>query len=483
MKLAQQLVITPQLQQAIKLLQLSRLELATLIQNELLENPVLEDQEAEPQEQEQEKQSTAEKHEAAKVEDRGHDHTNEEIVAPDGTLKEPSNFDWENYVDTFNSSEYSIGRDSSSEEMPTYENVVSQTESLYDHLMWQLSLSTLCEEEKKIAALIIGNINDDGYLQATSQEIAEKLSIHASEVDPLIKCVQGFDPLGVAAKDLKECLIMQTRPLGEDGKLAAQVISDCLEDLERHDYPYIAKKLSLPVHKVKELVHLISNLDPKPGRAFSQELPQYITPDVYVQKAGDDYVVTLNEDGLPKLKISDFYRRSLMRGSNVGGQTKEYIQDRLRSAMWLIKSIHQRQRTLFRVSTSIVKFQKAFFDNGITHLKPLVLKTVAEDIEMHESTISRVTANKFMHTPRGIYELKFFFNSGVHQLEGGGVASEVVKMMVSKLIKSEDPHEPLSDQEIAEKLKEKNIDIARRTVAKYRETMGILPSSKRRLKE
>ncbi len=199
-----------------------------------------------------------------------------------------------------------------------------------------------------------------------------------------------------------------------------------------------------------------------------------------MQKVGDDYLVTVNEDGLPKLKISDFYRRSLMRGSDVASQTKEYIQDRLRSAVWLIRSIHQRQRTLFRVTTSIVKFQRDFFDKGMHSLKPLVLKDVAEDIEMHESTISRVTANKYMHTPRGIYELKFFFNSGINQLEGGGVASEVVKLMVKKLIEEEDPKKPFSDQEIAETLKKKNIDIARRTVAKYRETLGIEPSSRRR---
>jgi RNA polymerase sigma-54 factor len=195
---------------------------------------------------------------------------------------------------------------------------------------------------------------------------------------------------------------------------------------------------------------------------------------------GDDYLVTLNEDGLPKLQVSNFYRRSLMKGSTVGSQTKEYIQERLRAAMWLIKSIHQRQRTLYRVSSSIVKFQKEFFDKGISFLRPLVLKDVADDIEMHESTISRVTTNKYMHTPRGIFELKFFFNSGVHQLEGGGVASEAVKSTIKKLIEGEDSKKPLSDQEISERLKEHNIDIARRTVAKYRETLGISPSSKRR---
>lgn len=483
LRLAQQLVVTPQLQQAIKLLQLSRLELATLIQKELLENPVLEESDGNPDEDTDEKKSAAETHEEAKDADRGHDHTADEVGTADGKMNEPADFDWSNYVESFNAPEYSTERDRGSDETPVYENVTSLTESLHDHLLWQLHLSAMNERQQKIGTEIIGNINDDGYLRSSVEEIASGTGVELEEAKEVLARIQEFDPAGVAARDVKECLTLQSKLLGEDGRLIAAIVDDCLPELERHDPAAIAKKKSLPLEKVKYLVHMISELDPKPGRAFNQETPQYITPDVYVQKVGDEYVVTLNEDGMPKLKVSEFYRKTLMRGSSAGDQTKEYVQDRLRSAMWLIKSIHQRQRTMFRVSTSIVKFQRDFFEKGMGHLRPLVLRDVAEDIEMHESTISRVTANKFMHTPRGIFELKFFFNSGVHQLEGGGIASEVVKLLIKKLIAEEDAKNPLSDQEISDKLQAKNINMARRTVAKYREALGVLPSSKRKRKD
>jgi len=480
-RLAQQLVITPQLQQAIKLLQLSRMELAELIQSEMLENPVLEDTEAGSADAEE--QSSSEKHEQAKDEDRGHDHSVDEVGQTDGTMKEPSDFDWSNYLETYNAPGYTMERESRGEESPTFENVLIQTESLQDHLMWQLHLSSMPQEDVRIAAEIIGNINDDGYLQSSIDELATKLQCGPEAVESVLLKVQQFDPSGVGARDIRECLLLQVKQIGDNAGIVTILIQDHLQDLERHNYAAIAKKLDVPLDLVKEAAHLVSNLEPKPGRPFGGDSPQYITPDVYVAKVGENYVVTLNEDGLPKLRVSDFYRRALMRGSDVGDKTKEYIQGRMRAAAWLIKSIHQRQQTLYKVASSIVKFQREFFDEGLMSLKPLVLKDVADDIEMHESTISRVTTNKFMHTPRGIYELKFFFNSGIQQLEGGGVASEAVKLMVKKLINAEDQASPLSDQEISEKLKAMNVDIARRTVAKYRESMNVLPSSRRKRTE
>lgn len=483
-KLAQQLVVTPQLQQAIKLLQLSRIELSELIQNELLENPVLEDTEsASPEEQDADKKTASEKHEEAKQEERPPENTVDEIGNSDGTLNEPSNFDWENYLETYNAPGYQIERDITGDDVPTYESFMTQSESLQDHLLWQLHLSNMNAQDLEIGTEIVGNINDDGYLQATIDDIVSKTGVTKSAVETVLCRIQEFDPTGVAARDIQECLLLQTRILGDPTGLADSIIREHLSDLERHNFSLIAKKLSVSPEQVKEAAEIIATLEPKPGRPFSQEAPQYITPDVYVQKIGEEYVITLNEDGLPKLRVSDFYRRALMRGSTVGDQTKEYIQGRMRAAVWLIKSIHQRQQTLYKVSKSIVKFQKEFFDTGLLALKPLVLKDVADDIEMHESTISRVTTNKFMHTPRGIYELKFFFNSGIHQLEGGGVASEAVKLMVKRIIAEEDVKKPLSDQEIAERLKGMNVDIARRTVAKYRESLGILPSSKRKRME
>lgn len=481
MKLAQQLVVTPQLQQAIRLLQLSRLELSDLVQNELLENPVLEEQDEGTQLKEEEsKKSNAEAHEQAKDEDRGHDHEIDEVGTSDGQLKEPSNFDWENYMDTFNAPGYVAERDFSGDQAPTYENVLKTTESLQDHLLWQLHLQNFSKEDQPIFIEIIGNINDDGYLTAAVEEIASACKTDASDVKRVLASLQQFDPVGVGSRDLKECLKTQARAHGDDISLLDKLIDDHLADLERRDFNRIAKKLDITVDEVSHLAHIISEMEPKPGRPYSSETAQYITPDVYVRKIGDEYVITLNEDGLPKLRVSGLYRRALMKGSAVEGQTKEYIQERMRAAMWLIKSIHQRQRTLFRVTKSIVNFQRDFFDKGISHLKPLVLKEVADDIDMHESTISRVTTNKYMHSPRGIFELKFFFNSGISQLEGGGVASEAVKLKIKQLIDKEDSTKPLSDQEISEMLKEHNIDIARRTVAKYRETMGISSSSKRR---
>lgn len=480
-RLEQSLVITPQLQQAIKLLQLSRLELNTLIQKELLENPVLEDIEEVEEEakEDQEKQSESEKHELAKEEDRGHEHTADEIGDKNGALKEPSDFDWESYIGTYNAPEYTGDREQA-EEGQTFENVLRSSESLQDHLLWQLHLTGGTPEETNIGTEIIGNINDDGYLTASVEEIAQKCEADSKKVEDVLKKIQEFDPTGVAARDLKECLILQAKQLGDDSKLLITLISEHLEDLEAHRYEAIAKKMCVSLNRVNELAKTVADMDPKPGRPFSQESPQYIIPDVYVQKVGDEYEVVLNEDGLPRLKISNFYRRSLMKGSDVGGQTKAYIQDRLRAAVWLIRSIHQRQRTLYKVANSIVKFQREFFDKGISSLKPLVLKNVADDIEMHESTVSRVTTNKFMHTPRGIFELKFFFNTGIHQLEGGGIASEAVKSKIQKLIEEENTAAPLSDQKIAEILKGHNIDIARRTIAKYREMLRIPPSSKRR---
>ena len=480
-RLEQSLVVTPQLQQAIKLLQLSRLELNTLIQKELLENPVLEDIEEVEEEvkEDLDKKTEAEKHEDAKEEDRGHEHTVDEIGDRNGALKEPTDFDWESYIGAYNAPEYSGDREAA-EEGQTFENVLRQGESLQDHLMWQLHLLGGAQEDLKIGAEIIGNINDDGYLTATVEEIAQKCEEEPKRVEDVLVKVQDFDPTGVAARDLKECLILQAKQLGSDTALLVILINDHLEDLEAHKFEAISKKMCLTLERVNELSKTIQEMDPKPGRPFSQESAQYIIPDVYVQKVGEGYEIVLNEDGLPRLKISNFYRRSLMKGSEVGGQTKAYIQDRLRAAVWLIRSIHQRQRTLFKVTTSIVKFQRDFFDKGIAYLKPLVLKDVAEDIEMHESTVSRVTTNKYMHTPRGIFELKFFFNTGIHQLEGAGIASEAVKSKIQKMVEAENSAEPLSDQKIAEILKQHNIDIARRTVAKYREMLKIPPSSKRR---
>lgn len=487
-KLSQQLVVTPQLQQAIKLLQLSRLELTTMIQKELTENPVLEEEDSDDEAtQELKASSKGELHEKAKDEDKGHDHVSEEVGTKDGQLKEPTDFDWENYLDKYNAADSRAlpAISESPEDLPTYENTLTRPESLSEHLLWQLHLSNFSEGEVRVGEEIIGNINDDGYLQSSIEELTSKTGFSSEIVERVIKKIQDFDPPGIASRDIKECLTNQARYLGEDSKVIIRIIDEHLPDLERHNYQVIAKRQELSVDKVKELAHVIANMEPKPGRSYNQENPQYITPDVYIHKLGDEYIVVLNEDGLPKLQISNFYRRMLSREESVAGDTKEYIHNKLKSAMWLIKSIHQRQRTLYKVTKSIVKHQTDFLDKGVTFLKPMVLKDVADDISMHESTISRVTTNKFVHTPKGIFELKYFFNSKIGSMTGeGDVASEAVKNRIQRLVTSEDPKKPLSDQDLMDILKEQfKIDVARRTVAKYREMMRIPTSSRRRRRD
>ena len=460
----QQLIMTPQLQQAIKLLQLSRLELQDVISTEILENPVIEesvevlgDAKSKEEKTEQEKQ----------------------VIADQAVKEKENDFDWNNYIESYNSSS-SAPAMKPPDDMPSIEASLSKQPTLFDHLMWQLSMMGVQREFKIIAESFIGNINGDGYLTSTVEDIAEKLQMPLEEVEKVFNILQTFDPPGVFSRDLKECLLIQAKLLNIDDHNLITVINDHLHDLEKKNYNIISKALKIPVEAVYDIVKIIMALEPKPGRAYNGEEIHYITPDVYVKKIADEYVILLNEDGLPKLKISNFYKNALQE-KGTSSMTKEYIQEKLKSAVWLIKSIHQRQRTIYKTTESIVKFQKDFFDHGTNYLKPMVLKTVADDIGMHESTISRVTTNKYVHTDHGLFELKYFFNSGIGRTHGDqDIASESVKSKIKNLIDNEDPKKPVSDQKLVELLKRDNIDIARRTVAKYRELLGILSSSKRR---
>lgn len=484
LKLTQHLVITPQLQQAIRLLQMSRLELSTMIQNELVENPVLEEEEGDGPTQEDEAAENAEKSqgeitEEAKEEDKGHSHEMDPVGNADGELKEPVDFDWENYLGNYNAP-WPSTPPPNFEELPTFESTLTKSESLQEHLLWQLHLSNLSGEEVAIGTEIIGNINDDGYLVGGTSEIAKQMNVSGERVDAVLKKIQEFDPLGVGARNLQECLLLQTRHLGADAKHIQEIIANYLHDLEHHDFKHIARKMKLTIDHVRHLAKVIHELEPKPGRPYSEDNTFYVLPDVFVYKIGDDYEVVLNEDGLPRLQISNFYRRTMTQKENASNEAKDYIQDKLRSALWLIKSIHQRQQTLYKVTKSIFKYQREFLDLGVTRLKPMILRDVAEDINMHESTVSRVTTNKYVHTPRGIFELKYFFNSSIQQVEGRDIAAEAVKTHIKNMIDDEDPRRPMSDQELVALLKKENIAIARRTVAKYREMLNIPSSSHRR---
>lgn len=469
LSLNQQLIMTPQLQQAIKLLQLSRLELLDSIYQEMEINPVLDEQFG--SEADEEAAAGPEKEEPQRELSDLRQVTVEERARGD--------VDWENYITEYNTgwaeTAYEHG------EAPPFENLTTTRVTLYSHLLWQLNMSGLTDEDKEIAVNIIGNLTDDGYLDMSFEELCAATGQPSEKIGEILSVVQNFDPVGVAARDSRECLLIQLRFHGLDGSIVERVITDHLKDLEEKRYDQIAKSLSVSFEDVVSAVSVIRGLEPKPGRIYSDEQTIYISPDIYVFKVGDDYQIVLNEDGLPKLRVSPYYRDMLTMSDGLPAGTRTYIQDKLKSAAWLIKSIHQRQRTIYRVTESIVKFQRKFLDQGVTHLRPLVLRDVAEDIQMHESTISRVTTNKYVYTPQGIFELKFFFNSAISSVVGDSVASESVKQHIRNIVKAEANANPLSDQEIADILKEhNNIDVARRTVAKYREGMGILPSRKRR---
>jgi len=466
LKLAQQLIMTPQLQQAIKLLQQSRLELLETIQQEMEINPLLEEQ-------------LQDEVEEGKAADEGEDKKVEEII-PEVTVKENAreDVDWDNYLSEYNTS----GAEPSYEgkDTPSFENFISHKTNLHTHLLWQLHMNDFDDIQKEIGAHIIGNLNDHGYLKITPDEISQATGSPFEKIIETLKIIQNWDPVGVAARDTRECLLIQATFNGLGGTLVERILQDHMDKLENRRYDLIAKSLSVPLQDIITAASIITNFNPKPGLQYLDEDTVYVSPDIYVYKIGDDFEIVLNEDGLPKLRINRYYRRILSNDGSLKDDTRGYIQDKLNSAAWLIKSIHQRQRTIYRVTESIVKFQKAFFNEGVANLRPLVLRDVADDIEMHESTVSRVTTNKYVHTPQGIFELKFFFNSAINSIEGDPIASESVKTHIKKIIMSENIKKPYSDLEVAEILKKLNIKIARRTVAKYRETLGILSSVKRK---
>ena len=463
LKLSQQLIMTPQLQQAIKLLQMSRMELSELVQEELLENPMLE----EGAEARDSRTSPSEEMESAPLEP--------------GEAKK-AEIDWERYIENYTQQAPMPSMRRNDDDMPGLESTLSIAEDLTDHLGWQLRMGEFMDDERRFAALVIGNLDDNGYLKidgVEESEVVPRLSAEAGldseDAEEVLKMIQQFDPIAVAARSLKECLTIQAKHYGMDD-LVLNVIADHLHDLETRRYPAIAKALGCPLEEVYDIAQIIAELEPRPARRFQTEEPRYIIPDVYVHRVGDEYFVVTNDDGMPKLKISGFYR-SAMAGNP---KAKEYIQDKLRSAQWLIRSIDQRRKTIVRVTECIVEKQQDFFEKGIEHLKPMILRDIAETVGMHESTISRVTSNKYVHTSRGTFELKYFFNSAIRRDHHTDIASESVKQAIKNIIGGEDEKGPLSDQRIVEILAQDDIRIARRTVAKYREMLGILSSSKRK---
>ena len=472
---SQRVVMTPLLQQAIQLLQLSTLELQDVVQKELLENPLLEEVTPDtPETPPADAPMTADTPPAPTVEQVTTD-------APPTSERQTDElpFDFTAVITADDDhEERSLVSQEDREDLP-FENVVRNQVSLTDHLDEQLRFATEDSAVRRIGNEIIGNLDEDGYLRAELEELAQRCSVTAEEVGKVLTLVQGFDPPGVAARNIQECLLLQLRRDPLPDPVSVEIIEVYFDDLSRRRYPDIARAMKLSLDRIMESVEEIMGLEPKPGRRFGGNDSRYIVPDVYVYKLGNEYTIVLNEDGVPRLRVNSLYR-SLLKNSGVD-EARQYVEQKLRSALWLIKSVDQRQRTLRKVTQSIVKFQRDFLDRGLPHLRPLSLRDVGEDIGMHESTISRVTTNKYVETPQGLFELKFLFHSGIASGDGEMVSSVSVKKMIQDLLAAEDPAKPQSDQEVAQALQKRGLTIARRTVAKYREELGILPSHQRRL--
>jgi RNA polymerase sigma-54 factor len=471
LKQTQKLVMTAMLQQAIKLLPMARLELVQVIRQELLDNPMLEEvalaEDGFTPAEEDDAQSPAES--ADSVTD------GKELYDINWQEYFPEDWEWKGLP----SEEY--------EERFSYENTIRTPTTLSEHLMAQLTMATTDAVERSIGAFLIGNINDEGYLTCDLEEAMAASSADRETAERVIGLIQSFDPTGVGAHDLRECLLIQIRFLGLEGSVLETIVSESLPKLEARGAAHITdvakeltKTLNLSSDEVAMALRILKHLDPKPGLRFSSETSEAIVPDVIVMKVGNDYQVFLNDEGIPRLRISSTYRRMMREGQMGQPEAKSYLEDKLRSAVWLIRSIEQRRQTLYKVANSLVKFQREFLDHGLAHLKPLVLKDVADDIGMHESTVSRVTTNKYMYTEQGIFELKYFFHSGIESYGGETMSSLTVKDRIKKLVAAEDPAKPLTDQQLVDVLAAESVKIARRTVTKYRRELRLPPANRRK---
>ncbi|MCX8030940.1 MAG: RNA polymerase factor sigma-54 [Thermodesulfovibrionales bacterium] len=458
LRLTQKLILTPQLQLAIKLLQLTQLELSQLLSQELVENPLLEEIE-----EDNETLETQELHHPDEIQD-------EDTELP---LQNLYKFSIDEYFEERSSDGRDLGYfNPGLEEQPSFELFQAKKTTLQDHLLWQLMLTDSTDKIKEIAEILIGNIDDNGYLKLTDEEIYELTGADKESIDKALSVIYEFDPPGIGARTLKECLLLQIKSLGLQGSVVEQIISNDLDALCKKKYPLLMKKYLLTEEELATAIKIIQRLNPHPGSSFSKDDIVYITPDVFIYKVDGEYHITLNDETLPKIKLNNKYHKLLMQKELLSKDEKTFFKEKMKSALELIKSLEQRNKTVYKVAQSILKFQREFFDKGIPYIKPLTLKDVAADINMHESTISRVTSTKFLACSQGIFSFKFFFSSSVKSTTGQ-VSSTSVKDIIKKIITEEDPKKPLSDKEIAEKLKIYDIKIARRTVAKYRDELKI----------
>jgi len=464
LKMTQKLVMTPQLQQAIRLLQLSRLDLLQAIRQEMVENPVLEEEILEDDTPE----TTA---------------LDKERVEPsDG--RDGEEFDWEGYLNSSMGSGFQAGNGLPVDdgERPTLESTYSVSRSLTDHLIWQLRVANLPDAVKEIGACLIGCLDEDGYLRDDEASLVNLCHCDGEAIQTALFELRNFDPPGVFARDLTHCLLLQIDQLPDSHPLLRRVVSHHLKDLESRRYKDVARQLDTTLDDLLAAVHELQQLEPKPGRRFDSDTPFYVVPDVYIVRKGDKFEIRLNDEGLPRPRISPYYLEMYKKLNGIEGDkdSKEFIRSKLNNALALIKSLDQRQKTIYRTTESILRFQRDFFLKGPNYLRPLILRDVAEDLSMHESTISRVTSNKYLHCDRGIFELKYFFSSSLKTNQGEDLSAVYVKNRLRQIIEEEDKNHCLSDQAIADILSQENIKIARRTVAKYREELRILPISSRK---
>jgi RNA polymerase sigma-54 factor len=492
-KLQQQLVMTPQLVQAIRLLQLSRLELVDEVRKELDGNPVLADDATDPKAREiGEKLSASAASNEERLESMERSDREKSDLGTRETEKRAEAVDWEKLLENRQQQQALPSHRGGFEDMPPIEQNLTKPSNLRDHLVWQLQMSDFVDNERNFAELVIGNLDDKGYLDLkggegqdglkeadlTIEDLAREAGLDPEDAPDVLAMIQRFDPIGVAARDLSECLRVQAEVLGFDAVEMA-IINDHLHNVERRNIGAIAKALKITHEEVIEAIQEIQKLESIPARNFAEvdEKTIAITPDVYVIKDADQFVVTDNDKGLQRLYINENLAQRMLKDP----KAKEFISEKLRSAQWLIRAIEQRRRTIIKVTECIVEKQREFLERGVGYLKPMILRDVAETVGMHESTISRVTSNKYVHTPQGLFELKYFFNSSIHRVDDEDIASESVKQAIKKIIIAEDKSNPYSDQAIVKILEDNDgIKIARRTVAKYREMLNILSSSKRK---
>ena len=469
LRVAQKQILTPGLVQMVSVLALNKLELREMINQEMISNPVLEELEEVLSLEEVHQKIEAEKPVDGALDTRDGDKQDSFEQIDFGSF-------FDNYLDPGFKSPATEDI-----EKPSFENFLAQPSSLADHLELQLRLSTCSEAVRAAAFSIIGNLNEDGYLTATLEEMVQTGEHKLEDVEQALALVQQFDPPGVASRDVRECLVIQLRTLAPENTLARQIVSDFLKQLQNKQYREIARALDRPVQAVERAVEIIRKLDPRPGQRYNNNQARLIEPDVAIVKMGNDYQVTVNEDGLPQLRLSHRYRR-MLEESGTSRDVRNYVKERFISAIQLIKNIEQRKQTIIKVCEVIIRRQRDFLDKGIDHLRPMMIKEVAEEVGVHPSTVSRAVANKYAYTPQGVYELRYFFSEAVQGPSGGGTSLINLKRLVKKMIEEEDPIKPWTDEQVTARLREQGINVTRRTVAKYREDMRIPSTHQRRVK-